>query len=115
MSSFFIRRPIVAIVIAVLTVIVGLIAMTGLPLALFPEILPPQVIVSTNYPGADAITIEQSFSTPIEQQMNGVDNMLYMQSINANDGSQQLVVTFGVDTDGHIDQGNGQEQRARAP
>jgi multidrug efflux pump len=76
-SNFFIRRPIVAMVIAILTVLVGLIAMFGLPLAQFPEILPPQIIVSTTYTGADAITIEQSVSTPLEQQMNGVDNMLY--------------------------------------
>src|SRR5918912_571729 len=113
-SKFFINRPIVAIVIAIVTVIGGLIAMSGLPLALFPEILPPQIIVSTNYTGADAITIEQSVSTPIEQQMNGVDNMLYMQSVNANDGSQQLIVTFGVDTDVNIDQVNVQNRLAQA-
>ena len=113
-SNFFIRRPIVAMVIAILTVLVGLIAMFGLPLAQFPEILPPQIIVSTTYTGADAITIEQSVSTPLEQQMNGVDNMLYMQSINANDGSEQLLVTFGVDTDVNIDQVNVQNRIAQA-
>ena len=113
-SNFFIRRPIVAMVIAIVTVMVGLIAMLGLPLAQFPEILPPQIIVSTNYTGADAITIEQSVSTPLEQQMNGVDNMLYMQSINANDGTEQLMVTFDVDTDVNIDQVNVQNRVAQA-
>ena len=73
-SEFFIRRPIVAMVIAILTVIVGLIAMLGLPLAQLPDIVPPQIIVSATYTGADAVTIEQSVSTPLEQQMNGVDN-----------------------------------------
>jgi HAE1 family hydrophobic/amphiphilic exporter-1 len=113
-SNFFIRRPIVAMVIAIVTVIGGLIAMFGLPLAQFPDILPPQIIVSTNYTGADAITIEQSVSTPLEQQMNGVDNMLYMQSINANDGTEQLIVTFGVETDVNIDQVNVQNRVAQA-
>jgi HAE1 family hydrophobic/amphiphilic exporter-1 len=113
-SNFFIRRPIVAMVIAIVTVIGGLIAMFGLPLAQFPEILPPQIIVSTNYTGADAITIEQSVSTPLEQQMNGVDNMLYMQSINANDGTEQLIVTFDVETDVNIDQVNVQNRVAQA-
>src|SRR5262249_528866 len=93
-SNFFIRRPIVAMVIAIVTVLAGLIAMRRLPLAQFPEIVPPQIIASTTYTGADAITIEQWVSTPLEQQMNGVDNMLYMQSTNANDGTQQLTVTF---------------------
>jgi HAE1 family hydrophobic/amphiphilic exporter-1 len=113
-SEFFIRRPIVAMVIAIVTVIGGLIAMLGLPLAQFPEIVPPQIIVSTVYTGADAVTIEQSVSTPLEQQMNGVDNMLYMQSTNANDGTEQLAVTFDVETDVSIDQVNVQNRVAQA-
>jgi HAE1 family hydrophobic/amphiphilic exporter-1 len=113
-SAFFIRRPIVAMVIAIFTVIGGLLAMLGLPLAQFPEIVPPQIIVSTVFTGADAVTIEQSVSTPLEQQMNGVDNMLYMQSTNANDGTEQLAVTFDVDTDVSIDQVNVQNRVAQA-
>src|ERR671931_2271792 len=113
-SNFFIKRPIVAMVIAVVTVIAGLIAMRGLPLAQFPEIVPPQIIASATYTGADAVTIEQSVSTPLEQQVNGVDNMLYMQSINANDGTEQLIVTFGVDSDVNIDQVNVQNRIAQA-
>ena len=101
-------------VIAVVTVIAGLIAMRGLPLAQFPEIVPPQIITSTTYTGADAVTIEQSVSTPLEQQMNGVDHMLYMQSTNANDGTQQLTVTFDIDTDVNIDQVNVQNRVAQA-
>ena len=113
-SSFFIRRPIVAMVISIIIVMVGIIAVRGLPLAQFPNIVPPQIIVSTNYTGADAVTIEQSVSTPLEQQMNGVDNMLYMQSINANDGTEQLFVTFGIDTDPNIDQVNVQNRISQA-
>src|SRR5499427_3000374 len=113
-SNFFIRRPIVAMVIAIITVLAGLISMRRLPLAQFPEIVPPQIITSTTYTGADAVTIEQSVSTPLEQQMNGVDNMLYMQSTNTNDGTQQLTVTFDIDTDVNIDQVNVQNRVAQA-
>src|SRR6476659_5862268 len=113
-STFFIKRPIVAMVIAIVTVLAGLIAMRGLPLAQFPQIVPPQIITSTTYTGADAVTIEQSVSTPLEQQMNGVDNMLYMQSTNANDGSESLTVTFDVETDVTTDQVNVQNRLAQA-
>jgi len=113
-SKLFINRPIVAIVIAIITVIGGLVAMRGLPVAQFPEIIPPQILVSTTFTGADAVTIEQSVATPLEQQMNGVDDMLYMQSTNANDGTMTLTVTFDVETDPNIDQVNAQNRVAQA-
>jgi HAE1 family hydrophobic/amphiphilic exporter-1 len=103
MSKFFINRPIVAIVIAILTVIVGAIALFSLPIAQYPEIVPPVVNVSATYLGADAQTIEQSVAAPIEQQMSGVDNMSYMMSTNANNGAMSLGLTFGVKTEPNID------------
>jgi HAE1 family hydrophobic/amphiphilic exporter-1 len=113
-SKLFINRPIVAMVIAIITVIGGLVAIWGLPVAQFPEIVPPQIIVNTTFTGADAVTIEQSVATPLEQQMSGVDDLLYMQSTNANDGSMALTVTFDVDTDPNIDQVNTQNRVAQA-
>jgi HAE1 family hydrophobic/amphiphilic exporter-1 len=106
MARFFINRPIVAMVISIITLVAGLLAMRGLPVAQYPSIIPPQIIVSTTYTGADAVTVEQSVATPLEQQMNGVDDMLYMQSTNANDGTMALTVTFDIDTDPNIDQVN---------
>ncbi len=103
MSEFFIRRPIVAMVIAIVTVLMGAVSLFGLPIAQFPQILPPQINLTTTYTGADALTIEQSVATPIEQQMNGVDRMLYIQSTNANDGSMSQIVTFDVGTDIDVD------------
>ncbi len=104
MSNFFIRRPIVAMVIAIITVIVGLVSMAGLPVAQFPNIVPPQIQVSTTYVGADALTVEQSVATPIEQQMSGVEGMDYMYSINTSSGAMTLNVIFGIQTEPTTDQ-----------
>lgn len=104
MAKFFINRPIVAMVIAILMVIMGLVSMTGLPVALFPNLAPPEIQISANYTGADALTMEQAVATPIEQQMSGVDNMTYMYSINTNSGATTLRVDFGVETDANTDQ-----------
>jgi HAE1 family hydrophobic/amphiphilic exporter-1 len=104
MSKFFINRPIVAMVIAIVTVIVGVVTIVGLPIAQFPNIAPPEIQVLATYVGADAQTLEQSVATPIEQQMNGVDNMNYMYSLNATGNSQTLlVVNFDVKTDPNND------------
>src|SRR5882724_1948650 len=113
-STFFINRPIVAMVIAIVTVILGVLALRGLPLAQFPQIVPPQINVSTTYTGADAITIEQSVSAPIEQQVSGVKGMLYMLSTNANAGTEGLSVTFDISTDPDIDQVNVQNRVSQA-
>jgi HAE1 family hydrophobic/amphiphilic exporter-1 len=104
MSKFFINRPIVAMVISILMVIMGLVAMSGLPIAQFPNIADPQVQVKATYPGADARTVAQSVATPIEQQMSGVDNMEYMYSLNANNGTMTLTVDFNIKTDPNTDQ-----------
>ena len=103
MSRFFINRPIVAIVIAILTVIVGAIAVVSLPVSQFPSIAPPEVQVSTTYVGADAQTVEAAVATPIEQQMSGVDNMNYMYSVNSSTGESRLIVNFDVKTDTNTD------------
>src|SRR5712692_8808623 len=103
-SKFFINRPIVAMVISILLVIVGAVAILSLPIAQFPSIAPPEVQVVATYVGADAQTIEQSVATPIEQQMSGVDNMNYMYSLNSTaDGGMRLIVDYAVKTDPHTD------------
>src|ERR1700739_460339 len=104
MSKFFIRRPIVAIVIAIVTVVSGIVSMLTLPISQYRNIVPPEILVTATYPGADAKTVSQAVSTPIEQQMNGVDNMIYMNSVSANNGVVQLFVDFDVKTDPNIDQ-----------
>src|SRR2546428_5603441 len=103
MSKFFINRPIVAIVISLLMVIVGAITIVSLPVSQFPAIAPPEVQVQTTYVGADAQTAEQSVATPIEQQMSGVDNMNYMYSVNSSTGEMRLIVDFDVATDPNTD------------
>ena len=103
MSNFFIRRPIVAMVIAIIIVIVGLVAMAGLPIAR-STIRPPQIQVSTTYVGADALTVEAAVATPIEQQMSGVEGMEYMYSVNANNGMMTLNVIFDTSTVATTDQ-----------
>ena len=104
MYKFFINRPIVAMVISIIMVIVGALAILTLPSAQFPNITPPEIQVRATYVGADAETVEQSVATPIEQQMSGVDNMNYMYSINANNGAMTLTVNFDVKTDPSTDQ-----------
>ncbi len=103
MSKFFIRRPVVAIVISILTVIVGAISIISLPVSQFPAIAPSEVQVSTTYVGADAQTVEQSVATPIEQQMSGVDNSNYMYSVNSSTGETRLIVDYDVKTDPNTD------------
>jgi HAE1 family hydrophobic/amphiphilic exporter-1 len=104
MANFFIRRPIVAMVISIVMVMIGLAAMASLPIAQFPNITPPEIQVQTSYPGADALTIEQAVATPIEQQISGVDNMNYVYSLNSNTGQLRMYVNFDVKTDANTDQ-----------
>ena len=104
MSRFFVDRPIVSMVISILLTLVGVVSMAGLPISQFPDIAPPEIQLTATYVGADALTVEESVSTPIEQQMSGVDGMLYMYSTNASNGIGTLRVNFEVGTDPNIDQ-----------
>jgi HAE1 family hydrophobic/amphiphilic exporter-1 len=104
MARFFINRPIVAMVISIVMVIIGVVAMVQLPIAQFPDLAPPEIQLEATYVGADALTLEQSVATPIKQQMSGVDNMIYMSSINSSSGLMRLRVNFDVTTDPNTDQ-----------
>ncbi|MGH9406015.1 MAG: efflux RND transporter permease subunit [Terriglobia bacterium] len=120
MSNFFIRRPIVAMVIAILTVIVGAVTIVSLPVAQFPNIVPPEIQLLATYVGADAQTLEKAVATPIEQQLNGVEHMNYMYSLNATGNSQTTVVAnFGVktnpDTDLILTQSREQQASSQLP
>ena len=99
MGNFFVRRPIVAMVIAIFMVIVGIVSLASLPTEQYPDITPPIVEVRATYTGANAVSVEQSVATPLEQQINGVDNMIYMKSINSNDGTMTIQVSFEIGTD----------------
>jgi len=96
MSRFFVNRPIVAMVISIVTVLLGVVAMSGLPIAQYPEIVPPMVQITTTFVGASATDVEASVATPIEQKVNGVEKSIYMKSTNANDGTLTLKVSFEV-------------------
>ena len=99
MGSFFVNRPIVAMVISIIIMIIGGVSILNLPMEQYPDITPPMVEVRANYTGANALTVEQSVITALEQEINGVENMLYMKSVNANDGTALVQITFDVGTD----------------
>jgi HAE1 family hydrophobic/amphiphilic exporter-1 len=114
MSGFFIRRPILATVVSIVTVIIGIVSIRFLPVSLYPNITPPEIVVSATDPGSDATTIEQSVATPIEEQISGVDKMNYMYSLNANSGQMRLRVNFDEASDPKTDQILTQMRQAQA-
>ena len=98
-SAFFINRPVLANVLAIVMVLIGAVAVFTLPVAQYPNVVPPTVSVTTSYPGASADTVMNTVALPIEQQVNGVQGMIYMQSTSASDGTYSLIVTFEIGTD----------------
>ncbi len=114
MAEFFIRRPIVAMVISILIVIIGTFTLTRLPVSEYPEVSPPVINVSGNFRGADAEAVEATVATPLESEINGVENMLYMKSLNSSDGALNLTVTFDLGSDVNIAQVNVQNRASLA-
>ena len=98
-SRFFIARPVLSNVLALVIVLIGLVSLLQLPTSQYPNVVPPTIQVTTRYPGASATTLVDSVALPIEQNVNGVENMIYMQSTNASDGTYILTVTFAIGTD----------------
>src|SRR3974390_3625540 len=98
-SRFFIERPVLSNVLAMVFVLIGLVSLMRLPISQYPNVVPPTVSVTTKYPGASAETVMKTVALPIEQQVNGVQGMLYMQSTSASDGTYALTVTFAIGTD----------------
>ena len=108
MSKFFIRRPIFAIVVSLIIVLLGLISLVSLPIAQYPQISPPTINLSASYTGANAETVNQTVAQVLENQLNGIDGMDYMSSTSSNSGSYSLSIVFNLDTDGNTDSVNGQ-------
>ena len=98
-SKFFIERPVLANVLAIVFVLIGGVALYTLPIAQYPNVVPPTISVTTTYPGASANTVMNTVALPIEEQVNGVERMIYMQSTSASDGTYTLTVTFEIGTD----------------
>jgi len=110
-SRFFIERPVLSNVIAIIIVVIGAVSYLRLPVAQYPNVVPPTIAVTTLYPGASAEVIMNTIALPIEQQVNGVDNMLYMQSTSSSDGKYSLIVTFAIGNRSEFGPGAGSEPR----